>query len=300
MGAQCAVFGHVYDETEFEEHRMERPRGEVLVCREYQICGRCGNRTEMYRNERLLTPGDQGEGRERKEAKKTADPTAEASDSGRDASDPAVETTDNGREESDPAAEAPADDGGSAAGNTPANHPPTDSSSSGEPRAGGSADDARGGHSVDGTRIEGSIDETRIEGVPDGTRIEGSSDTTQAEDGVGSGDRADEASADPEAGHMSPDTSPSGASRTDDAVILSDGAADPISAGSEPGNGGTQRGEPDGGPTPAGDSGPAFEREADEDWIGCRTCGRTWKEGETSLRDGDMCPGCIRGYVERT
>jgi len=54
MGVQCTLLGHAFDATEFEEERRERPDGSVLVCREYQVCRRCGTRQELYRNEQLL------------------------------------------------------------------------------------------------------------------------------------------------------------------------------------------------------------------------------------------------------
>jgi len=56
MGVQCKLLGHVRDSTEFEERQETRPDGTVLICREYQVCRRCGDREEMYRNERVLTP----------------------------------------------------------------------------------------------------------------------------------------------------------------------------------------------------------------------------------------------------
>lgn len=57
MGVQCKLLGHTYDATEFEERREERENGTVLICREYQVCNRCGDRKELYRNEQLL-PGE--------------------------------------------------------------------------------------------------------------------------------------------------------------------------------------------------------------------------------------------------
>lgn len=54
MGVQCKFLGHVRDATEFEEHHERRPGGTVLICREYQVCRRCGDREEMYRNEQVL------------------------------------------------------------------------------------------------------------------------------------------------------------------------------------------------------------------------------------------------------
>ena len=282
MGVQCAVFGHVYDETEFEEHRTERPRGEVLICREYQICGRCGNRTEMYRNERLLTPESQGG--------KPEDDGAEG------ASDSTAEEANSERERSDPTTKAPANDDGSTAESTPADQPSTDSSSPDEARVEGSIEEARVEGSIEEARVEGSIDETRIEGVP-GVRIEDPEDATRTEDGIDSDDRGTVPPEDAASERTSSDSSPADASPTDDAVILSDGAADPGPTASEPGDDGTRT---EGDSAPEADPGTPFERDANGGEIRCQACGQAWDGNETSLRDGDMCPDCTRGYVERT
>jgi len=56
MDVRCKLLGHVRDSTEFEERHEDRPRGTVLICREFQVCRRCGDREEMYRNEQVLSP----------------------------------------------------------------------------------------------------------------------------------------------------------------------------------------------------------------------------------------------------
>jgi len=56
MDVRCKLLGHVRDSTEFEERQEDRPGGTVLICREYQVCRRCGDREEMYRNEQVLSP----------------------------------------------------------------------------------------------------------------------------------------------------------------------------------------------------------------------------------------------------
>jgi len=57
MGVQCTLLGHAFDGTELDERREERSDGTVLICREYQVCERCGRQQELYRNEQLLPNG---------------------------------------------------------------------------------------------------------------------------------------------------------------------------------------------------------------------------------------------------
>lgn len=169
MGVQCKLLGHVYDSTEFEERRETRPNGTVLICREYQVCRRCGDREEMYRNEQALV---------------------------------------------------------------------TES-------------DAR---TVDATNDTGSSENESETNQPD-QRSE--RDTVQA---TGAG----------------PD-GPDGERR--DAVILPDSPTNP-------------------GPSTAD---TATEPKTDgmgHSLIGCNTCGREWRRDTTSLREGDLCPGCRKAYVD--
>lgn len=56
MDVRCKLLGHVRGSTEFEERHENRSRGTVLICREYQVCRRCGDHEEMYRNEQVLSP----------------------------------------------------------------------------------------------------------------------------------------------------------------------------------------------------------------------------------------------------
>lgn len=80
MDVRCKLLGHVHDSTEFEDRRADRPRGTVLICREYQVCRRCGDRKEMYRNEEVLS----------------RDPDKAASEPGDSAAEPEAHTDDDG------------------------------------------------------------------------------------------------------------------------------------------------------------------------------------------------------------
>ena len=256
MGVQCTVFGHVYDGTEFEEHRKERPSGEVLICREYQVCRRCGNRTEMYRNERLLKPrAPESEGTQEHES-------AGVSDLRTDAADESREDEGEGIDEGD---ETPLDDP-----TDPGEDDPADTSRIEAPQ------------NAESPAVDVPIDEPPSEDVS----IE--EPTTDTANGA-AGPPADTAR-----DQLSADDSPANVFQTDDAVILTDGAADPESAVAGADRGGSRTDDlPNG-----SDSRSLFDHEIDDGTVGCHACGRTWDRGVTSLRDGDICPGCRRGYIE--
>ena len=96
MDVRCKLLGHVRDSTEFEERHEDRPRGTVLICREFQVCRRCGDRKEMYRNEQGLVagpgrgrPGGRREaGRPRESRERRRREPGERPDRGRPARDP--------------------------------------------------------------------------------------------------------------------------------------------------------------------------------------------------------------------
>ena len=80
MDVRCKLLGHVRDSTEFEERHEDRPRGTVLICREFQVCRRCGDREEMYRNEQGLSPDPDEVGQEVEE--RPAAPESRGSEDG--------------------------------------------------------------------------------------------------------------------------------------------------------------------------------------------------------------------------
>jgi hypothetical protein len=102
MGLQCTVLGHVYDTTEIEEREQDRRDGTVLICREYQVCSRCGDREELYRNEQVLATRDpaddsgtgvdedqESDAVEETETERAVDSGTEFSDEPEDRTDPA-------------------------------------------------------------------------------------------------------------------------------------------------------------------------------------------------------------------
>jgi transcription elongation factor Elf1 len=221
MGTRCTLFGHVRDSTEFEERREERPNGTVLICREYQVCRRCGDREELYRNEQVL-------------ATKT------------DAASDTTETVD-------------------------------DTASAGE----AAVTEARPPDPTATPAFDRS--ETEQEGGPENESVEAGASSAAESRHQTSPDRAD-------------------AERiTDDAVIISGSTADATPSAGET----HRRARTDGTgdslavPRRSGPSTVSLGAGNDDGRICCGNCGLEWRRDDTSLREGDLCPGCRKTYVER-
>jgi len=297
MGVRCVISGHLYETTEFEEHRRERPEGTVLVCREYQVCSRCGNREEMYRNEQLLTPReDMNEERGSKDG--TSDTEKPEGDSVSDQS--RFESGENSRDVIEDHSEH-------------TSSTDTESSLKGISQLEGSLNGDASDSSVttndistpkadekDGTDTPEVIKEPiDFESLPGGTRA-----TEPDEDDAGdeaervsrvqppkseltevtdqqsnSGSQTNASSRTDNAYSPSKEDTAKDATAdttndeaTDDAVIIS-GEDASTSSSNEHGSGHDAR-------------------------LRCQACGGTWDGEITSLRDGDLCPECRRGYVE--
>jgi hypothetical protein len=242
MGVRCKLLGHVRDSTEFEERQEERPNGTVLICREYQICRRCGDRKEMYRNEQVLT--SEGDG---------ADTLTEETTSDAGTGDDESESNQIGERDT---AREPAE-GLDTTGN-----------------------DGREETGNDGREETGNADSVTDDAVviPDSPAGEPSTGEPFHEN------ETDDSLSVPV---------------TDDAVVLSDSPTEAPSAGDTPGR--TRPSGGDSSPSVSGDGGSRISADAGEDareTIGCTNCGREWRRDATSLREGDLCPGCREAYVE--
>ena len=297
MGVRCVISGHLYETTEFEEHRRERPEGTVLVCREYQVCSRCGNREEMYRNEQLLTPREEMNERRGSE-NGTSDTESSEGDStsdrgGFEDGQHSHDTIDGYSEHiSSTDAESSLEEISRLAGSP--NGDTSDSSVTtngiGTPRA----------NEEDGTDSTEAIEESvGFESLPGGTpATEPSEDDASDEAERVSRVQTPKSELTETTDHQSNlESQTNASSRTDttrspskentaedptadttndelvdDAVIIS-GEDASTSSSNEHGS--------------RHDTG-----------LRCRACGGTWNEETTSLRDGDLCPECRRGYVE--
>jgi len=280
MGVRCTALGHVYETTEFEEHRKERPEGVVLICREYHVCSRCGSREELYRNERLLTPRDAGAG-DGDGSGEQRDRTADSAPDDADLSGTSEDTT-RGRTAGETARPDAGDGRGPSA--------PADAAQAADP-----SDSTWDADLVNADRDVDLVDSRRdVDSVPPDANAgperatdeggTGSGDGERSQDSENSENSRDDENSEHSGARPGADANDRGRTSTegdgddpiDDAVIISE-TVDSDAASSD------------------------SERNAaseDRETLGCRACGRTWAGETTSLRDGDLCPECRRGYVE--
>lgn len=296
MGVRCVISGHLYESTEFEEHRRERPKGTVLVCREYQVCSRCGSREEMYRNEQLLTPRERMDGGDPEAGTDAPDASTDGSEGGQsgvgsernshdtmgrpsehaDPIDPDPSLEESPQLEGVPNGDVP----GSSVTTNDVSTPGTDGeddadgpegleeSVSLDSLPGGARATAPDGDDTDDEAKRGSrLQPPKHELAETADRRSDSESRTNAPsrtDGIYSpskGDTAEDTTAD------TTDDEP-----TDDAVIISDDEAPTSSSNQHSGGHATA--------------------------LRCQACGGTWDGETTSLREGDLCPECRREYVE--
>lgn len=371
MGVQCKVLGHVYDATEFEERREDRENGTVLICREYQVCKRCGDHKELYRNEQLIPDGEKQAEESTAAGAGAAEDTAAAED---EAPAEAVErNSDDGESESTQSPASPPSEPDTADADR---EPPVEETGAEILEADGNGnedvseqpddrDTASTATDQDGAahNDEAEADETTATESPDAEIL-----STPADDGdadhetestprtastpqTGSDDRefgewpeestdddqtpleehqwpddADEDTADPTRETSTEQETGTGSAAddgpvTDDAVILTGSTgAEQSPANSAPsaddsreettrttafaGDGGRESTSAQENQTLTGatESVPglsAFGTDDESDpELRCPNCGDAWTREETSLRDGDLCPGCREDYVE--
>ncbi|CCQ37475.1 uncharacterized protein Nmlp_3345 [Natronomonas moolapensis 8.8.11] len=285
MGVRCALSGHLYETTEFEEHRRERPEGVVLVCREYQVCSRCGSREEMYRNEQLLTPREHMGEESAPEDVDAPEGEQDGHNSDKDSREP-TEGPSEHADSTDPdwtleEVSRPEDNlGGETSGSSVATNGHSSSTTDERDdtdRLETTAEGSSGLDSLPGGAVATEPDVDDADEAERANRLEApENEPTKATD-----HRFDPESRANTAGRTENTRSPpnedvtadtASDEPTDDAVIISE----------------------------ADDTTPSTDEHDDGDGTGlrCQACGGTWDGATTSLREGDLCPECRRGYVE--
>ena len=316
MGVRCVLSGHLYEATEFEEHRRERPEGMVLICREYRVCSRCGNREEMYRNEQLLTPRERMDGKDGPENKRSG---SEKGGNGSNTDKSSSENEKSGRDMTENDSEhANARETESLLEDSPALETDPDNDTSDSPLSANEigASSADGGDGSDGEDSSDSGDgsdgsEAAAEESVSFDSLPGASTTgTDKDDTSDRADRIDRLRnpgnepirmADPQADseshvngssetgetHNGADETYSGTEK-DTAGDTTDDSAD-----EEPADDAVIISETDASTSSPGEHGDRYGA-----GIYCQACGGTWNRETTSLREGDLCPECRQGYVE--
>jgi hypothetical protein len=296
MGVSCTLLGHKYGEAEIEREREERGEEAVVTIREVKVCERCGNRSVVSENKEVTAaqPGDA-------EVAKPADEDAASTDqSASDTPDAPDHVSEEGLAEA-------ADDKDVVG----------DAETAGE----GAADAAEEGPEHDPETDDGVILDDGDDEVPEereyGEWPDAEEDHASAEADPAAADDGKEPAAWPDSDEdadegydaTTPDGEPADVEfpgSADGEEVASDEAAGESDDGgaevldTEPESAGTESA------TPA-DEGADFERAREagspsEPGAGgtelyCPACGYRDPSRDGSLREGDICAECRKGYL---
>ncbi|GAB3686344.1 hypothetical protein GCM10028857_18250 [Salinarchaeum chitinilyticum] len=330
MGVRCTLLGHRYGEAEIEREREERGEEAVVTIREVKTCSRCGDRSIVSENKEVTAAGSANAEVATPDDADAA-PSSEPRPTDPDSDDPVAEESvgtgsidganlDAGPEGSDAAEESAAAAGDAAADDAaegPEHDPETDDGvilddDSDEPepeeREYGEWPDADEDHASaeadpaaadetpepwpdsDEDADEG-YDATTPDGDPADVEYPGAADAEPTEASAPAGAEGSADGAEGSAGEEPADvTEPTG-----DAELLD--------AGDEP----ASQGVDDGTEAQPADEGAEFERARESGSpsapstggteLYCPACGYRDPRRDGSLREGDICPECRKGYL---
>ncbi|WP_435344458.1 DUF7093 family protein [Haloarchaeobius sp. HRN-SO-5] len=305
MGLICSLRGHDWSETELEDDRDERGSEVVLTVREYEVCSRCDARNLVSENTEVTTTEDQTD----EATTQTAD---DDSPGEADPDDNIFETDADDETPADP--EADDDDDGAVIVDAEGESVDEDESTTEGVEA---TDDAEFVEESTATDAGGPTDPHADPATDDGIILPSEDEQTderahgewpahetdepapsdddrewpgQEGDAVGTPDD-DSGSVDPsEAAPAEFDTA-AGTSEGYDAEFIDENAAPSPQSGRGP-TGITSAGEVSS-PT---EGTPAS---ADAELV-CPACGNAESRARSSLRAGDICPECRRGYLSES
>ncbi|USZ69354.1 oxidoreductase [Halorussus salilacus] len=289
MSLRCSLLGHTYGEAEIEREREEQGSEVVVTVREFEECARCGNRNVVSENKEVTaieTPG-----RERGEsAGEDAGAGGASAEAGGATAGGAGATVGS----------AGADDRGSARAASPGMENDFEQPRSAEEDDGVILDDDGDDASDDPGREPGEwpdADSTHP------AEVEGESAPSEWPD-VGTEDEGFDArpgsggDADVEfGGGLTPESAPE-VDEEDDEVEFVNADGDTLRAsegGASAGGADLSAGFTSSGSVPAPD-GPADDHDVDAEFV-CPECGHREGVAGSSLRAGDICPECRRGYL---
>jgi hypothetical protein len=287
MGLRC-IMGHDYGEPQRTEEREESGDERVVTVREYRECSRCGHRKTISENTEIRTndpgrsggateprPGDAGTAGNAGTTEDAAEGTGRPS-TGRD--EPAETST--------------------VGGGDPRATPGVDAEEGGFDAA---ADGPASG--VDGGDVTAAEDDGVILDDDGGDREPGEWPETDGADGGPEDDRADRGEDADDAGHGDWPT-PEGEDEGYDAKPSSGGPAEAVEFGGGLAPGRSTAGGGSGSRSASGtgfaraDSEPAARQPpASGAVLSCPRCDHTAPSQASSLRPGDICPECKKGYL---
>lgn len=297
MGLRCSLFGHDFDEPTVDHDREERGNEVVTTIRETETCRRCGETrivSETTEVTSLESGGDDepkpglsgGDGRrERIDAGgvESADADGKAEDEHAARETAAVDRADDGAEILD--ADAGGDEGDDAAVESGDEGTDTRIADEGlQPGLGaGGADRTADAPDGDAAGSEDGDEDDADAVILDDERDEPATAETDDEP-----EDAAPQEPEPAADSVTPPDAPGG--------VEEDGSRDgrETEAGTATGAGSTAGSDPDAPRT----FGPSTALSVPEGEYRCPECGFTTPVDDSSLREGDICPECHKGYLE--
>jgi hypothetical protein len=301
MSLRCSLLGHNYGETEIEREREEQGSEVVVTVREFEECDRCGKRKVLTENKEvtaLESPAPDLESAESSELADSAETDADATPNEGDGAEIMTDSVESGQspDSADP----------STASDASATETPAGTSS---PGVEDDLDEGQSAADDDGVILDDDETEERGDRRPgewpeaeeihpaetDENSYEEWPEVGQEDEGFdaepGGGD------ADVEfGGGLTPESAPEVDDEEADEVEFVNAEGDRLAA-REPGGSESElsSGISAGAEAPSL-SGPADDPDVDAEFV-CPEC--DYREGVagSSLRAGDICPECARGYL---
>jgi hypothetical protein len=311
MSLRCSLLGHDYGDAEIEREREEQGSEVVVTVREFEECNRCGKRSVISENKEVTaldSPAPDLESAESSDLIESSDPTG-SSDAGVSAG--AVE---DDAEIMTSSSESDGSDSPSQSSTASQSAESSDAETSTEPTAATAGSDAESGQSAaedDGVILDDEGNETSAGRQPGEWPEAETTHPAEADEGghapwpeVGQEDEGFDAepsggSADVEfGGGLTPESAPEVENDEAEEVEFVNAEGDRLEA-RDPGRSDPQP-ELSSGISAGADapslSGPADDPDVDAEFV-CPEC--DYREGVagSSLRAGDICPECARGYL---
>ncbi|RDZ46187.1 hypothetical protein C5B91_00480 [Haloferax sp. Atlit-10N] len=333
MGLTCRLLGHSYGDPETEREREERGDEVVVSIREIQVCSRCGHEQVMSENKEVTairTPEEVGmtEGEVETAAAgfEPANPQPGVSDS----EDAAIETAPDAEtqaevDDANAGADAAAD---ADAGADPAAQQPAEAANAADAQPADGPDAADDAGSVDAPPVtdDGIIlddDDEEQSATRDRTQWPDEVDEVETDDPTppADGDDAEFIDADAEAGVGADAEAEPEQAQTRERGAWPDAPGDDEGWNAQPDDGEPVSVSFGGGLAPEGNSSPSQQSNgqyveaeeddfvrADESNVGneapddaveyyCPNCGHARGASSSSMRAGDICPECKKGYI---
>lgn len=290
MSLRCSLLGHAYGDTEIEREREEQGSEVIVTVREFEECQRCGERSVVTENKEVTAIDAAAPDLERAESERQSEQTdaTETAEGSGNAGDVADDTGDiDGVSESVGAA--PAVDG------------EFEGAQSAEEDDAVILDDEADGETEDADRDSGEWPEADSTHPAEAGDDRGRGEWPEVgQEDEGFDARPDDGDAEVEfGGGLAPESAPSVDESEAEEVEFVNADGDTLDTTDAGGRGGSElsAGFTSGSEAPSV-SGPAEDPDVDAEFV-CPECGYRAGVAGSSLRAGDICPECRKGYIAR-